>query len=61
METPGYTALTGTVFHRVNTEKGWSGAPLLREGPNGRMPITAMHIAAAPKGIPRNVALSLGL
>ena len=58
LETPAFTALSGTVFHTVNTERGWSGTPLFREGTNGRLQITAAHIVAAPSDAPRNIAVS---
>ena len=50
-------ALSGAVFHNLNTEAGWSGSPLFREE-NGAHKKTAMHIAAGPPGVPLNIAVS---
>ena len=56
-DSPSFTALTGAIFHNLNTEAGWSGSPLFREESGGHK-ITAMHIAAGPPGVPLNIAVS---
>ena len=58
--TPCFTASTGTVLHTVNTEGGWSGAPLVRMI-GGKATITAMHIAGVPGPALYNVAVSANL
>ena len=58
--TPCFTASTGTVLHTVNTEGGWSGAPLVRMV-GGKATITAMHIAGVPGPALYNVAVSANL
>ena len=58
--TPCFTAGTGTVLHTVNTEAGWSGAPLVRMN-GGKAAITAVHIAGVPGPAQYNVAISANM
>lgn len=54
--TNGLTAVTGTFFHTLNTEAGWSGSPIVRFQ-NGQAHITGMHISALPGPLPYNIAV----
>ena len=58
--TPCFTASTGTVFHDINTEGGWSGSPIVRFN-SGLAKITGMHIAGVPGPPLLNVAVSANL
>lgn len=55
--TNALTAVTGTFFHTLNTEAGWSGTPLVRFR-NGQAQITGMHISALPGPLPYNIAVT---
>ena len=56
---PGFTALSGTVLHTINTEPGWSGTPLFRcDKPGSQCQIAAMHICAVPGLAAFNCAVS---
>ncbi len=56
---PGFTSLTGTVLHTINTEPGWSGTPIYKcESPGALSPIAAMHICAVPGMAAFNAAVS---
>ena len=56
-QTGAFTAITGTRFHTVNTECGWSGTPLMRLD-NGVPIITGVHISAVPGPAPYNIAIT---
>lgn len=56
---PGFTALSGTFLHTVNTEAGWSGSPLYKiDSPGSASQIAGMHICAVPGLAAFNAAVS---
>ena len=56
---PGFTALSGTFLHTVNTEAGWSGTPLYKlESPGAAAQVAGMHICAVPGSAAFNAAVS---
>ena len=55
--TNGFTAITGTYYHTINTEAGWSGTPLVRLR-DGQAFITGMHISGLPGRLPFNIGVS---
>ena len=55
--TAAFTAVTGTMFHTINTEPGWSGSPLMRMV-NGTPVITGVHISAVPGPAAFNIAIT---
>ena len=56
-DTAARTALSGTVFHDIKAEPGWSGTPVMKVV-DGKMAISGLHIAGVLRAAQYNLAAS---